>query len=66
MQPTTTSANNKNTTNTIASRNSMRGQLSPPDARSGGAREWNPLGLSGDASRGRSDAFATGSEARHA
>ena len=63
----TTDVNNKNSTNTFTSRNSMRGRLSPPNARSGGALEWNPPGLPGDAPLGASDAFATtGSGNRHA
>ena len=68
MQSTTTSITNiNNTTINSTSRNSMRGQLSPPNARSGGAQEWNPLGVSGDASLGASDAFnSVPSEARHA
>lgn len=70
MQSTKTSTsdtNNKNTTTNTTSRNSMRGQLSPPNARSGGVRQWNPLGVSEDASLGASDAFASfRSGARHA
>ncbi len=64
----TTDTNNRNAANnTTTGGSSMRGQLSPPNARSGGVREWNPLGVSGDVSLGASDAFAPiRSEARHA
>ncbi|MBI5068614.1 MAG: hypothetical protein HZB56_10270 [Deltaproteobacteria bacterium] len=64
----TASTNNKNTTtSTFTFGNSMRGRLSPPNARSVGGGLGNPLVLYGDASLGASDAFATnGSGARHA